>query len=75
MCSPFLGLSSQNYAENWFYFASGMAVLDEVFGLSTVEATSGRTGKSEETSTRGTRLIGRSGGSSGTNKDRMLEWI
>jgi hypothetical protein len=50
------------------------AVLDEVFGLSTVEATSGRTGKSKEMSTRGTRLIGRSGGNSGTNKDRLLEW-
>jgi hypothetical protein len=37
------------------------AVLDEMFGLSTVEATIGGTGKSSETSTRGTRLIGRSG--------------
>jgi hypothetical protein len=50
-------------------------VLDEVSGLSIIEATSGRTGKSRETSTRDTRLIGRSGGSSETNKDRMLEWI
>jgi hypothetical protein len=32
-------------------------------------------GESRETSTRGTRLIGRSGGSSGTNKNRLLEWI
>jgi hypothetical protein len=47
-------------------------VLDELSGLSTIEATSGRTGKSREMSTRGTRLIGRSGGSSGTNKDRLL---
>jgi hypothetical protein len=51
------------------------AVLDEVSGLSTIEATSGRTRKSRETSTRGTRLIGRSERSSGTNKDRLLEWI
>ena len=49
------------------------AVLDELSGLSTIEATSGRTGKSRETSTRGTRLIGRSKGSSGTNKNRLLE--
>jgi hypothetical protein len=51
------------------------AVLDEVSGLSTVEATSGRTRESGEMSTRGTRLIGRGGGSSGTNKNRLLEWI
>jgi hypothetical protein len=51
------------------------AVLDEVSRLSTIEASSGRTWKSKETSTRGTRLIGRSGGSSGTNKDRLIEWI
>ena len=51
------------------------ADLNEVSGLSTIEATSGRTGESRETSTRGTRLIGRRGGSSGTNKDRLLEWI
>jgi hypothetical protein len=51
------------------------AVLDEVPGLSTIEATSGRTGESRETSTRGTLLIGRSRGSSGTNKNRLLEWI
>jgi hypothetical protein len=50
-------------------------VLDEMSGLSTIEPTSGITRKSRETSTRGTRLIGRSGGSSGTNKDRLLEWI
>jgi hypothetical protein len=50
-------------------------VLDEVSGLSTVKATSGRTGESRETSTRGTRVIGRSGGSSGTNKNRLLEWV
>jgi hypothetical protein len=50
-------------------------VLDEVSRLSTVEATSGRTRESKETSTRGTRLIGRSEGSSGTNKNRLLEWI
>jgi hypothetical protein len=49
------------------------AVLDEMFELSTVEATTGGTGKSRETSTTGTRLIGRSGGSSGTNKDGLLE--
>jgi hypothetical protein len=51
------------------------AVLDEVSRLSTIDANSGRAGESRETSTRGTRLIGRSGGSSGTNKDRMLECI
>jgi hypothetical protein len=51
------------------------AVFDEVSGLSTVGATSGRTGESRETSTMGTRLIGRSGGSSGINKNRLLEWI
>jgi hypothetical protein len=51
------------------------AVLDEVSGLSTIEATSGRTGESREMSTRGTRLIGRSRGSSGTIQDRLLEWI
>jgi hypothetical protein len=51
------------------------AVLDEVSGLSTVQATGGRTRESRETSTRGTWLIGRSGGSSGTNKNRLLEWI
>jgi hypothetical protein len=51
------------------------AVLDEMSGLPTVEATTRGTGKSRETSTRDTRLIGRSGGSSGTNKDRLLEWI
>jgi hypothetical protein len=51
------------------------AILDEVFGLSTIEATNGRTRESRETSTRGTRLIGRSRGSSGTNKNRLLEWI
>jgi hypothetical protein len=50
-------------------------VLDEMFGLSTVEATTGGTGKSSETSTRGTRLIGRSGGSSGANKYGLPEWI
>ena len=50
-------------------------VLDEVSRLSTIEATSGRTGESRETSTRGTQLIGRSGGSSGTNKDMLFEWI
>jgi hypothetical protein len=37
------------------------AVLDEVSGLSIIEATSGRTGESRETSTKGTWLIGRSG--------------
>jgi hypothetical protein len=47
----------------------------KVSGLSTVEATSGRTRESRETSTRGTRLIGRSGGSSGMNKNRLLEGI
>ena len=36
-------------------------VLDEMFELSTIEATIGGTGKGRETSTRGTRLIGRSG--------------
>jgi hypothetical protein len=51
------------------------AVLDEVYGLSTIKATSGRTGKSREMSTVGTQLIGRSEGSSGTNKDKLLEWI
>jgi hypothetical protein len=51
------------------------AVLDEVSELSTIEAISGRTGESRETSSRGTRLIGRSGGSSGTIKNRLLEWI
>ena len=51
------------------------AVLDKVSGLSTVEAPTGRTGKGRETSTKGTRLIVRSGGSSGTNKDELLEWI
>jgi hypothetical protein len=51
------------------------AVLDEVSKLSTIEATSGRTRKSREMSTRGTQLIGRSGGSSGMNKDRLLKWI
>jgi hypothetical protein len=51
------------------------AVLDEVSGLSIIEATSGRTRESKETSTRGTRLIGRRGGSSGTNKDMLLKWI
>jgi hypothetical protein len=51
------------------------AVLDEMSGLSTVEAPTGRTGKGRETSTRGTRLIGRSRGSSGINKDGLLEWI
>jgi hypothetical protein len=51
------------------------AILDEMSRLPTVEALIGGTGNSRETSTRGTRLIGRSGGSSGTNKDRMLEWI
>jgi hypothetical protein len=51
------------------------AVFDEVSGLSTVEETSGRTRESRETSTRGTRLIGRSRGSTGTNKNKLLEWI
>jgi hypothetical protein len=51
------------------------AVLDEMYGLSRIEATTGGTGKAWETSTRGTRLIGRSGGRSGTNKYRLLEWI
>jgi hypothetical protein len=51
------------------------ALLDEMSGLSTVEAPIGRTGKGRETSIKGTRLIGRSGGSSGTNKDGLLEWI
>jgi hypothetical protein len=51
------------------------AVLDEVSRLYTIEATSGRTGESRETSTRGTQLIGRSGGSSGTNKNWLFEWI
>jgi hypothetical protein len=50
-------------------------ILDYVFGLSTIKATSGRTGESWETSTRGTRLIGRSGGSSGMYNNRLLEWI
>jgi molybdenum-dependent DNA-binding transcriptional regulator ModE len=50
-------------------------VLDEMSGLPTVEATTGGTGKGREMSTRGTRLIGRSGGSSGMNKDGLLEWI
>jgi hypothetical protein len=50
-------------------------VLDEMSGLPTVEATTGGTGKTRETSTGGNRLIGRSGGSSGTNKDELLEWI
>jgi hypothetical protein len=48
-------------------------VLDEVSRLSTIEATSGRTGESRETSTSGNRLIGRSGGSIGTNENRLLE--
>jgi hypothetical protein len=51
------------------------AVLDEMSRLSTVEAPTGSTGKGRVTNTRGTRLIGRSRGSSGTNKDRLLEWI
>jgi hypothetical protein len=50
-------------------------VLDKVSGLSTVEATRGRTREGRETSTWGTRLIGRSGGSSGTNENRLLEGI
>jgi hypothetical protein len=50
-------------------------VLDEVSGLSIVEATSRRARESRETSTRGPRLIGRSEGSSGTNKNRLLEGI
>jgi hypothetical protein len=44
-------------------------------GLSTVEATTGGTGKGRETSTRGTRLIGRSGGRSGANKYGLFEWM
>jgi hypothetical protein len=58
-----------------FIFLWVWAFLDEVSGLSTIQATSGRTRKSRETSTRGTQLIGRSRGSSGMNKDRLLEWI
>jgi hypothetical protein len=56
-----------------FIFLRVWAVLDKVSGLSTFEATNGRTRKSRETSTRGTRLIGRSRDSSGTNEN-MLCW-
>jgi hypothetical protein len=58
-----------------FIFLWVWTVLDEVSGLSTVEATSRRIRESRETSTRGTRLIGRSGGSIGMNKNRLLEGI
>jgi hypothetical protein len=51
------------------------AVLDEMSRLPTVQATTGGTRKGREMSTRGTRLIGRSRGSSETNKDGLLEWI
>jgi hypothetical protein len=50
-------------------------VPDEMSRLSTIEATTGGTGKGRETSTRGTRLIGRNGGGSGTNKYGLFEWI
>jgi hypothetical protein len=50
-------------------------ILDEVSGLSTVKATNRRTRESRKTSTRGTRLIGRSGGSIGTNENKLLEGI
>jgi hypothetical protein len=44
-------------------------------GLSTIEATTGGTGKGRETSTRGTRLIGWSEGRCGLNKYRLFKWI
>jgi hypothetical protein len=50
-------------------------VLDEVSGLSTVKATSRRARESRETSNRGTRLLGRSRGSIGTNENRLPEGI
>ena len=43
--------------------------------LPTVEAASGRTREGEETSTRGTRLICRSGGSGRTNENRLFKRI
>jgi uncharacterized low-complexity protein len=51
------------------------AVLDEMSGLSTIEATTEGTGKGRETSTRGTRLIGLGEGRSGANKYRLSEGI
>jgi hypothetical protein len=51
------------------------AVLDEMSRLSTIEATTGGTGKGGKTSTRGTRRIGRSGGISRANKYGVFELI
>jgi hypothetical protein len=50
-------------------------VLYKMSRLSAVKASSGRTRESGETSTRGTRLICRSGGSGRTNENRLLERI
>jgi hypothetical protein len=44
-------------------------------GLSTIEATIGGTGKGRETSTRGTRLIGLSGGRGRANEHGLSEGI
>jgi hypothetical protein len=43
--------------------------------LSTIEATTGGTGKGRETSTRGTRMIRLGGGRSGANKYGLSEGI
>jgi hypothetical protein len=50
-------------------------VLYKMTRLSTVEAASRRTRESREMSTRGTRLICRSGGSGRTNESRLFERI
>jgi hypothetical protein len=50
-------------------------VFNKMTRLSTVEAASGRIRESGETSTRGTRLICRSGGSGRANENRLFEWI
>jgi hypothetical protein len=50
-------------------------VFDKMTRLSTVEAANGGTREGGEMSTRGTRLICRSGGSGRTNENRLFERI